>query len=146
MRRPICTRCGNRPCQSKGRKPNNDTIWSNLCWKCRQPTLTASHEHRKNAIAKSKLAQKDWKCIMCGFVPEHPGQMDLDHIDGNRYNNESSNHQLLCANCHRLKTIRNGDNMKYYDYSREVPTHVAREDSYCISPGLIPSSEACPLQ
>jgi hypothetical protein len=40
--------------------------------------------------------------------------MTVDHIDGNRYNNEMSNWQTLCHNCHILKTIRNKDNSNRY--------------------------------
>lgn len=45
-------------------------------------------------------------CEDCGFVAEHPVQLDVDHIDGNHENNDSTNLQTLCANCHRLKTIK----------------------------------------
>lgn len=55
------------------------------------------------------LAYKGDTCERCGFVPEHEGQLDVDHIDGNHSNNEPNNLQTLCANCHRLKTITNGE-------------------------------------
>lgn len=58
-----------------------------------------------------KIYRKD-KCERCGFVPEHIGQLDLDHIDGNSKNNDPMNFQTLCANCHRLKTMINKDNLK----------------------------------
>jgi 5-methylcytosine-specific restriction endonuclease McrA len=48
-------------------------------------------------------------CGCCGFVPVHPAQLDVDHIDGNHANNSPDNLQTLCANCHRLKTVLNGD-------------------------------------
>ena len=48
-------------------------------------------------------------CQGCGFTPEHMSQLDVDHIDGDRWNNNPSNLQTLCANCHRLKTYLNGD-------------------------------------
>lgn len=48
-------------------------------------------------------------CEKCGFVPEHTIQLDIDHIDGNNFNNDLSNLQTLCANCHRLKTYLNRD-------------------------------------
>lgn len=48
------------------------------------------------------------KCEKCGFVG-HKCQLDVDHIDGDHYNNELSNLQTLCANCHRLKTYENRD-------------------------------------
>lgn len=49
------------------------------------------------------LFKKD-VCENCGFVPVHPSQLDIDHIDGNRRNNSPENLKTLCANCHRLKT------------------------------------------
>lgn len=42
------------------------------------------------------------KCERCGFIPEHRKQMDIHHKDKNHSNNEESNLQTLCANCHRL--------------------------------------------
>jgi 5-methylcytosine-specific restriction endonuclease McrA len=42
-------------------------------------------------------------------------QLDVDHIDGNRSNNELSNIQTLCANCHRLKTKQNQDWKKKHE-------------------------------
>jgi hypothetical protein len=114
--KPLCKRCGVKPRSSKGLNQ-----YRPLCWKCRQPSLTANRHYRKNAIAKSKIEKEDWKCKLCGFIPKHSAQMDLDHKDGNRHNNESTNHQLICANCHRLKTILNGDHLKTYDYSNPAP-------------------------
>lgn len=55
---------------------------------------------------------KEDKCVRCGFIPEHPCQLDVDHIDGNHSNDDISNLQTLCANCHRIKTYRNKDNIK----------------------------------
>ncbi len=49
---------------------------------------------------------------MCGFVPVHACQLDVDHIDGNRHNHELSNLQTLCANCHRIKTHISNDYKK----------------------------------
>jgi len=49
------------------------------------------------------------ECCICGFKPTHLCQMDIDHIDGNRHNNSDNNLQVLCANCHRLKTYMNKD-------------------------------------
>lgn len=51
-------------------------------------------------------------CEKCGFIPEHKCQLDVDHIDGNHQNNDPSNLQTLCANCHRLKTFLNKDYIK----------------------------------
>jgi len=56
-------------------------------------------------------------CERCGFIPEHRVQLDVDHIDGDHINNNPSNLQTLCANCHRLKTMLNGDGV----WGRYVP-------------------------
>lgn len=44
-------------------------------------------------------------CESCNFKPVDKCQLDVDHIDGNHNNNDESNLQTLCANCHRLKTF-----------------------------------------
>ena len=66
---------------------------------------------RKDIVIISKLRikliedgiKKD-ECEMCGLnewmnkkIP-----LELHHIDGNRYNNELDNLQILCPNCHSL--------------------------------------------
>ncbi|MFA6071903.1 MAG: HNH endonuclease signature motif containing protein [Janthinobacterium sp.] len=58
--------------------------------------------------------KKDY-CEECGFKPKDTCQLDVDHVDGNRKNNDPSNLRTLCANCHRLKTKEHGDysNNKY---------------------------------
>ena len=48
-------------------------------------------------------------CEHCDFKPVHISQLDVDHIDGDRFNNDPANLQTLCANCHRLKTHLSGD-------------------------------------
>jgi len=43
-----------------------------------------------------------------GVVPGH--MLDLDHIDGDHYNNDKENQQTLCrGGCHLYKTDKNGD-------------------------------------
>lgn len=80
----VCNRCGeNKP--KKGKK---------YCSPCHRKPWRA---HRKG------------ECEECGFVPVWLGQLDVDHIDGDKTNNDPSNYQTLCANCHRLKTHLNGD-------------------------------------
>ena len=69
-----------------------------ICYSC------SYYKHRKHPKGNS--------CLLCGFKPEWAGQLDMDHIDGNRLNNEASNLQTLCANCHRLKTHEKRDYVK----------------------------------
>ena len=49
---------------------------------------------------------KDYKCEECG-VSEWMGvqlPLELDHVDGNRFNNSFENLKILCPNCHAVKT------------------------------------------
>jgi hypothetical protein len=64
----------------------------------------------KSNVNRVKLAKykKDY-CELCGFVADHRAQLDIDHIDGDHQNNDITNLQTLCANCHRLKTHQNKD-------------------------------------
>lgn len=66
---------------------------------CKKSCKTNARKNRKKIIASEKKT-----CSMCGFVAIHKCQLDIDHVDGNHQNNDSSNLQILCANCHRLKT------------------------------------------
>ena len=56
---------------------------------------------------RRKLIQdgiKEHKCEMCG-IENWLGKdikLELHHIDGNRFNNNLSNLQILCPNCHSL--------------------------------------------
>lgn len=60
-----------------------------------------------------KFHKKDY-CETCGFEAVHECQLTVDHIDGNRYNNQISNWQTLCHNCHALKTLLNKDHFNRY--------------------------------
>jgi hypothetical protein len=65
-------------------------------------------EHASRKRKKGQVIAKVY-CECCGFIPIHVCQLDIDHIDGNHQNNERGNLQVLCANCHRLKTYLNRD-------------------------------------
>jgi len=66
---------------------------------------------KKDIVVCSKLRKllirdgiKEKKCEMCG-IDEWLGldlTLELHHIDGNRFNNELNNLQILCPNCHSL--------------------------------------------
>ncbi len=87
--RKYCNICGTYKVRKKGKDK-----WRTICDACHTKPWT-----------RYKLD----KCEHCGFVPLHPCQLDVDHIDGNKSNNLSCNLMTLCANCHRLKTHINKD-------------------------------------
>jgi len=99
-RRAICSVCG--PTKIKTRDKNNST---------------PAGQYRCKAVYKRNIQKNQYPyaihkkdtCLHCGFIPEHRSQLDVDHIDGDRWNNDPANLQTLCANCHRLKTHLNND-------------------------------------
>jgi hypothetical protein len=84
--------CGNKQ-HNIGKNKKGETIYARICKTCR---------------TKGRRTKKD-HCERCGFIAEDPCQLDVDHIDADGSNNEPSNLQTLCANCHRLKTKQNQD-------------------------------------
>lgn len=55
----------------------------------------------------ARKLKKDY-CENCGDTKK----LEIDHIDGNRSNNELQNLQTLCNECHRMKTVLNKDWMR----------------------------------
>ena len=94
------------------KKPVSDIVCHRCRYKFRQKRADQKFCSR-NCKTKVKndpyiVYRKD-HCDFCGFVPLHLCQSDVDHIDGDKSNNNHSNLQTLCANYHRLKTFLNKD-------------------------------------
>lgn len=86
-------------------------------WRRDNPeTYVATYQRyeAKPAVRKRKQAymvtyMRPWRaflkdaCEQCGFKPKDKRQLDVHHKDGNKTNEDPSNHETLCANCHRLE-------------------------------------------
>ena len=59
---------------------------------------------------------REWKCDCCGLTEwmGKPLSLEIHHIDGNVYNNDISNLQVLCPNCHSLTENWRSRNAKGY--------------------------------
>ena len=74
----------------------------------------------KSHILKQKLIRdkiKEEKCEICG-LSSWLGQLiplELHHKDGNHYNNNFENLQILCPNCHALQPGNSGNNTGTYN-------------------------------
>lgn len=122
---PVCTRCSLRPCEWR---PDRQK-YRKICYRCRRPTKYDRRSVERAAVGKTvrdpvttrKLRREAFKlgkvCERCGFEPTDPVQMDVDHRDGNRLNDQPSNWSVLCACCHRLKTKECRDHLNRYGVS-----------------------------
>lgn len=86
-------KCGN--VQTSAGRYKGRQVFHRYCWQCKSN--------------KSRNYTKEKFCQMCGFESLIPQQLDIDHIDGNHTNEDPSNLQTLCANCHRYKTYVSKD-------------------------------------
>lgn len=93
-------RYANAPCKYCGRSTKK--------YKSGRPVCSSCQDHLTE-VGYPYLMHRGDKCEQCGFVPVHPCQLSVDHIDGNRKNNALSNLQTLCHNCHALKTFVSKD-------------------------------------
>ena len=91
LERKLCG-CG-RPTEVKDKDSKGRPKYRSQCSKCRE----AARKYPTN------------KCEKCGLLNDGTGNIDRDHIDGNRSNNDFSNLQALCKECHKVKTRVNGD-------------------------------------
>ena len=69
---------------------------------------------QSNNLKKRLLSEgiKEHKCEMCDITEwnDQPTPIELDHIDGNRYNNTIENLRILCPNCHAQTDTYRGKN------------------------------------
>jgi hypothetical protein len=71
-------------------------------------------QYQANSLRKRLFAEnlKDEKCEVCG-IDNWLGKriaLELDHIDGNRYNHSLQNLRIICPNCHSQTHTYRGKN------------------------------------
>ena len=95
----FCNVCKKEKPRSKFRTIERNGIrWLHGGKKCKRCT----RKSQKLIEFPYRKYKKDY-CEKCGFRGM-PCQLDVDYKDGNHNNDDPSNLQTLCANCHRLKT------------------------------------------
>jgi len=82
-------------------------------------SLIQSHKLKLKLIRENIF---EHKCQRCGLI-EWEGvkiPLELDHIDGQHFNNELSNLRLLCPNCHALTDTYRAKNRRTVRTKKEV--------------------------
>jgi len=79
--------------------------------KLRKTTTSSKYRRKRRQFSKltkqKVLIQQNFRCVSCH---NHLEIADFDHIDGINSNNDISNCQALCPNCHAKKTRKNSEN------------------------------------
>lgn len=86
-------------------------------WKCNVVHKKSHFKHRKKRNKQRDFSRRPYMafkkdhCERCPFVAVHPCQLDVHHKDYDSRNNDPSNLETICANCHRLETQTMRDNL-----------------------------------
>ena len=101
----ICSICG----QVKIIKSGNS-------YKClNSKRIQSSRAGRINSSYRKILGyKKEFYCELCGIENKDYRFFDVDHKDSNHKNNNDENLQILCPNCHIIKTLKLWDSWKKY--------------------------------
>lgn len=110
MTEPLCEQCGKNQKARRGWNRDGSPALRRVCNTCRDTAKGKPGRGRRVYRTHKGLI-----CEECGFVPVHPCQLDVDHLDGDHTNDDPSNLQTLCANCHRLKTFALGEFIKAFE-------------------------------
>jgi hypothetical protein len=101
-----CSICGSSVTLKKSYKSKTTGTQFYRCY--RKYIATKTHIERPWVLHKKDICEK------CGFVPLEDCQLTVDHIDGDKTNNELHNLMTICHNCHALKTMLNQDYFNRY--------------------------------
>ena len=72
-------------------------------WKANEEDGKKGGQQTSNYIRRYIVEKFDNTCQCCGIKSEWQGRpltLQLEHLDGNSWNNKESNLSLLCPNCH----------------------------------------------
>lgn len=103
--------------------PEKNRSYFKKWWEANKDTQKMRVRRNQKRFKQEVAALKMHPCLDCGFVPVDACQMDWDHVDGVKVNgvsqlvalgsmsrvlDEISKCELVCANCHRLRTKTRG--------------------------------------
>lgn len=94
-----------------GRGIKDDTTYKTAIEYINSGSIIKSHRLKQKLI---RDGLKEHKCEKCGFQTWNglPIPLELHHKDGNHYNNQLDNLQILCPNCHAQEENNSGAAIK----------------------------------
>lgn len=101
--REVCVSCN----KNLQKRIGSTNLYKPICSQCDKRRY--GYKYKNRVQVKGYRKYKTNICSMCSFTSDYSCQFDVDHIDGNHQNDNVTNLQTLCANCHRLKTYINKD-------------------------------------
>ena len=75
-----------------------------------------------------------YQCKLCGKDPIHRGQplrLQVDHIDGNVFDNRIENLRFLCPDCHSQTDNYAGRGRRFTKVCETCPTRIANDYTHC---------------
>lgn len=91
--------CSN-DCAANSKKEATVRAWLN------DPTTGTFSQGLKRSIRAYLIEQANYQCSQCGWgevnLTSGKVPLEVDHIDGDCYNNSPQNLRVLCPNCHSL--------------------------------------------
>ena len=109
--------CNNKVGYHKKYTKENGTLgakWKSCCEFHRTDQKLAMDKFKMKSGCANVDAHYGFKCTS---NITNPGQLDINHIDGNRHNNSPENREVLCKVCHQQVTIDNGHHLTRYSYT-----------------------------
>ena len=93
-------------------------------------TITGGSSYNLSAhVRRHLLKEANYKCSQCGWGKTNPHTnsipLEIDHINNDPFDHSPENLQVLCPNCHSLKTIPPSKS-KGGRYSKSVHPKYAR--------------------
>jgi hypothetical protein len=78
--------------------------WCGICSRTIEATEWAKHQQahqprRRDKVARAAAIQRDPRCKRCGDT--RTANLEVHHLNGNRYDDRLANLIVLCCDCHR---------------------------------------------